>query len=36
MNAFSASQRDALALLSLNLSRQAFDIYLVFSACGSR
>ena len=30
MNAFSASQRDALALLSLNLSRQAFDIYLVF------
>ena len=30
MNAFSVSQRDALALLSLNLSRQAFDIYLVF------
>jgi hypothetical protein len=30
MNAFSVSQRDALALLSLNLSRAAFDIYLVF------
>lgn len=30
MNAFSVSQRDALALLSLNLSRQAYDIYLVF------
>jgi hypothetical protein len=30
MNAFSVSQRDALALLSLNLSRQVFDIYLVF------
>lgn len=28
--AFSAGQRDALALLSLNLNRQAFDIYLVF------
>jgi hypothetical protein len=30
MNAFSVSQRNTLALLSLNLSRQAFDIYLVF------
>ena len=30
MNAFGAGQRDALALLSLNLNRQAFDIYLVF------
>lgn len=30
MTAFSAGQRDALALLSLNLNRQAFDIYLVF------
>jgi len=30
MTAFGGSQRDALALLMLNLSRQAFDIYLVF------
>lgn len=30
MNALGARQRDALALLTLNLNKQAFDIYLVF------
>jgi Domain of unknown function (DUF4386) len=30
MNAFGVGQRDSLALLYLNLNRQAFDIYLVF------
>lgn len=30
LNAFGARQRDALALLALNLNHQAFDIYLVF------
>jgi hypothetical protein len=30
LNAFSLRQRDALALFSLNLNTQAFDIYLVF------
>ena len=30
VSAFSGGQRDALALLSLSLNRQAFDIYLVF------
>ena len=30
MNVFGVGQRDSLALFSLNLNRQAFDIYLVF------